>query len=279
MPWGCAGSVTPCARAIPFFVGPNTAQHWSALAESFLRTSCKRSFRSLLFGAPAGVVSVHLDPDDHAMIDWLRKVSLGCPLTPLLAVIPFEPSAVRAAAEIRWAEIVFSHEGVSELKKRLETVASPSPRSSLLRAEDACWSLPRQMGHVLRKIWDPQGPPVTDISQLLRGTGISETVFRRDWARYVGEARPKTFLDWALLLRALRHSNEGSPKNLSIAFAIRVHETTLDRLSLRLTGRRFSSNKTARGTEVTLREFSRWANRTLSFGGTSKPAPLAALCL
>lgn len=117
----------------------------------------------------------------------------------------------------------------------------------------------------IRRLCDIRQPPVTQVQVLAQEVvHASETKLRVDWQKDFGDWTVKSGIDWTLWLRAACEFDPADTterNRLRIARTLGVHESTLDRMSKRVTGETLARSMAGPGLGRTLKAFEAlWQN-------------------
>ncbi|MDZ7779501.1 MAG: hypothetical protein U5R14_06105 [Gemmatimonadota bacterium] len=131
-----------------------------------------------------------------------------------------------------------------DFNRRVGRLAEYSPRGCLERMLEGAGSFHLTTGVAIRRMCDLRQPAVTQVQVLAREVvHASETKLRTDWRKDFGHWPVKSVIHWVLWLRAacLFDPAWTTERNrLRIAMELGIHESTLDRISKKVTGRTFA---------------------------------------
>lgn len=241
---------------IPVFMPDVARVAPSLLPREGLVVRSQAKFASLVRGCSIAVVFCGRPGHDRDFVGWLQNLCVQNPLVSFLLVVPFDSLAIRRLAPVPCASIVWEEDLPNGLSAEVNRFAAPNVWSTLDQVAFAASGFAPATRKVIQRLCDPHLPPVAQLSELLLGLPYSESAFRRWWTSDFGRFTPKLMIDWVLLLRGLDLAGMrlGSQR-LAVAVKLGIHERTLDRVSLRLTGRTFAANQRPEAKRLSLTEF------------------------
>ena len=195
----------------------------------------------------AGVVGIlYLDGPAGELAAWLAAAAYEESAGDVILAAGAVPETVQAFRHTRFADVWWEHEGVDALRQRVRAVVAGDPRRTLQELNASARGLSFPMGAAVQRLCDPQKHAVRSVAQLGTELGVPERTLRRAWGLGVARCSLKDLADWALLLRGLVMAREYGPSTsrIRIAMELGIHERTLERISLRLSGRTFASLRT-----------------------------------
>lgn len=225
--------------------------------------SCS-SFEEEVSGWDGLVCLITSPPPPSEQIGHLVRLMSATPVLPSIGVAPLQPHAARLAAELPFVHVVWVSEGPRLLLDRIRQAVLPNPTTFLEAVRQSVQvNNTGLLRSALLKLCDRRLPAVFSVEELSRLVGASGTTVRGVWQQGFREAAPKKVIDWFLLVRGLEKACQGWRRK-EIARHLRIHPTTLDRISLRLTGRTFVLNAARPGLRETMEEARGWWRREAS---------------
>ena len=192
-----------------------------------------------LFRLASDADAVILQADDSlSVLRVVRNLNRDHPSLPVILITEPDSADLRHLASVSVEAVLFQHQIAARLPAALES--SVGMIFGLRALGEECMkneSLPGPLRHLLSCALTHVPPPRT-VQRLARLLDSDPSTIRRHWRRGVnshGIRRIKDLLDWLVLLHAVSVKRPGLSWRF-VARRIGVHERTLRRLALRLTG-------------------------------------------
>jgi hypothetical protein len=214
--------------------------------EEIVQTESRERFEHLLDRANAALVVCPLASDDPGFFAWLTQLIQRHAAVPFIAVLPPESRKARALGQE--VTVAWLTEGPEHLLKELRRVAKPNPAGFMAQVANAARRAPAPLPQVARVL---EGEPISRVEDLLAKLGFSRSYLYAAWRESCPAVKPKQFVDVVLLTRALILATRGQT-HFEIAEALGVDESTLNRISRRLTGRLLARNVSPEGLKEAL---------------------------
>lgn len=196
-------------------------------------TTCRDAFEQGLSMGCCGVACLRrLDGSDVA---WLAALRRSTPHAPLVLVTPLVPDALALVGVLRAAAppVVWEEEVATRLAPAVREEVAKDPLQRLVAVVSASMEGTPVVRHAMRvavRTW----PPITSVRLLAEALAVSRETLYAHWATcFSGRLRPKEFLEWVVLLRALT-SDGRTP--IRVAAEVGVDPRTLERLCHRRLG-------------------------------------------
>ena len=182
-------------------------------------------------------------PEIQPAIGFLRDITLENPFLPVVLITEQGPDNLKALASVSVEAVLFRHEIVTRLPSALGMSVGIALR--LRRMAAGCMkneAIPAPSRRLLACALTSVPPPCT-VQHLARLLNSDPSTIRRHWRCGVnahGIQRVKDLLDWLVLVHAVSEKRPGLSWRI-VAGGMGLHERTLRRLAVRLTGNTLSS--------------------------------------
>ena len=186
----------------------------------------------------------------------VRHINRDHPLLPVILIIKTDSADLRHLASVSVEAVLFQHQIAARLPAALKSSAGIA--FGLRALGEECMkneSIPGPVRRLLKCALTSVPPPRT-VQRLARLLNSDPSTIRRHWRRSVnshGIRRVKHLSDWLVLLHAISLKRPGVSWR-SVATQIGTHESTLRKLSMRLTGEALAATHSA-GAQMALQRF------------------------
>lgn len=177
------------------------------------------------------------------VLDVVQRLNRDHPLLPVILISERDSADVQPLASVSVEAVLFQHQIAARLPAALRssngTVFGLRALGEEYKRNEA---IPAPLRDVLICVLTAVAPPLT-VQHLARLLNSNPSTIRRHWRRGVnshGIQRVKDLLDWVVLLKALSAKRLGLSWRC-VAKGIGMHERTLQRLAVRLTGETLGS--------------------------------------
>lgn len=225
---------------IPFLAPTPEAQAMARSVHGVTVVEERGRFLTLVRSAPCALVWCPALTNSPESWRWLRQLVATHPITPIIAVAPFDLGTARALAALPSMEVVWRHEALEALPSMVSAYQDLDPVRAVERLYAAAGLLGPASSAAVRRLCDLDRSPILTVSDLLPWLGDSKASQRQAWRGQFGPIALKESVDWVLLLRALI-VGKGTRGPVETALLLGVHERRLDRVCQRLTGRSFAA--------------------------------------
>jgi hypothetical protein len=231
------------------------------LKSAYRRYGDREQFEAALTDVPAAVVVV--DVVEPGFAAWFRALRLRYPATRFICLAPLHAPVARAVVRAHPDDVMWwsgDRTEAAEFERRVKRLTTPSPRGCLDRMREGAEYLHLLATRVaVRRLCDVEQPAVSQVRILAREVvKASETKLREDWQKDFGDWTVKSVIDWTLWLRAACRfdcSDTVERNRMRIAMTLGIHESTLNRISKRVTGKTFARSMAEPGLSRTLKAF------------------------
>jgi hypothetical protein len=215
-----------------------------------------KHFEQELGRSDHGVVCIDVPTDE--MIAWLVRIGANDSAS-LVVLADLTPAAVSQLWPLQRSglSIVWKTEAREKLRLTLGLSEAVDPLAKLLADLQAGQGLSPIVLRALTRIFESGGPPQS-FRSLAEYLSVAPSTLRHHWYVALGGSSPKELMDWVTLLRAV--ASDGEPSWASVACGLGRHTRTLERLSVRLTGKTLNSLR--RHPSCVIASLDGWVKRT-----------------